>query len=90
VRAPGLQPTEISAHSCRPRALTRRSGEVFKQALSPNHDLNLNLYPFSAVDGEKVSEGRMRCLHRVRRPGEGCRENTIPAGQDYGVVLQSS
>jgi len=33
VRGPGLQEVEILAVSCRPRALTRRFGGVFKQAL---------------------------------------------------------
>ena len=34
VRAPGLQRMAVSAVSCRPRALTRRSAGVFKQALT--------------------------------------------------------
>jgi hypothetical protein len=33
VRGPGLQGIEILAVSCRPRALTRRFGRFFKQAL---------------------------------------------------------
>ena len=33
VRGPGLQPRAIWAVSCRPRALTRRFGGIFKQAL---------------------------------------------------------
>jgi hypothetical protein len=34
VRGPGLQEFEIGGVSCRPRALTRRFGGIFKHALS--------------------------------------------------------
>ena len=37
VRAPGLQAAGFAAHSCRPRALTRRGAGVLKHPLSRNH-----------------------------------------------------
>jgi hypothetical protein len=74
VRGPGLQELEILAVSCRPRALTRRFGGVFKQALTmlvKRLFADGNMQTHFKVDKEKLEtrqDYRQECFYKVFPP----------------------